>query len=245
MNPIFIHLTSTASTNSFLLDLAQSQNVENHVAYTDCQTHGKGLASNIWESEPLKNLTFSIALDSSFLKISEQFTMSKAVAVALHQCLSNYIDENKLYIKWPNDILFDNCKLSGVLISNLLKNNCMALSIIGIGINVNQTLFHDWPTHPISMKMISGSCFDLEQLLHNLVDKILITIESLQSGLYHQINGYYVSKLFRYQQWGKYLIGEDEKEMFMEGLDNYGRLLLRDHNSKDYVFDVKEIKFVM
>ena len=244
MNPIFLHLTSTESTNAFLLEKAETQNVENFVVYADNQSQGRGMGSNTWEAEPFKNLTFSLALNSSFVNVANQFQISQAVAVALHQSLSFYLDTNRLFIKWPNDILFDNSKLSGVLISNILKDNKMDLSVVGIGVNVNQIQFQDWPTHPISMKMVSGKDFDLEEILHNVVDSIYNNMESLRSGGYSSINDYYLSRLYRYRQWAGYLVDNQEKQLFMEGLDNFGRLVLRDKDSVEHVFDVKQVRFL-
>jgi len=244
MKPSFIHLKSTDSTNTFLIEKVSAQNVENIVVYADAQSHGKGLGSNTWESEPFKNLTFSIALNTTFIEVGNQFQLSQSIAVALHKFLSNYLNINELFIKWPNDILFDNQKLSGVLISNMLKNNKMHLSIVGIGINVNQVEFQDWPTHPISMKMITGKEFDLETLLHSVVESIYETLELLRSDGYPAINDYYLKYLYRYHQWGNYSIDGEIKCLFMKGLDSFGRLLLLDEGSNELAFDVKQIKFV-
>lgn len=244
MKPSFIHLKSTYSTNTFLIEKASAQNVENTVVYADAQSHGKGLGSNTWESEPLKNLTFSVALNTGFIEVGNQFQLSQSIAVALHKFLSNYLNINDLFIKWPNDILFDNQKLSGVLISNLLKNNRMDLSIVGIGINVNQLEFLDWPTHPISMKMITGKDFDLDALLHSAVESIYETLELLRLDGYTVINDYYLEHLYRYHQWGNYLIDGETKRLFLKGLDSFGRLLLLDDESNEFAFDVKQIRFV-
>lgn len=244
MKPSFIHLKSTYSTNTFLIEKASAQNVENTVVYADAQSHGKGLGSNTWESEPLKNLTFSVALNTGFIEVGNQFQLSQSIAVALHKFLSNYLNINDLFIKWPNDILFDNQKLSGVLISNLLKNNRMDLSIVGIGINVNQLEFLDWPTHPISMKMITGKDFDLDALLHSAVESIYETLELLRLDGYTVINDYYLEHLYRYHQWSNYLIDGETKRLFLKGLDSFGRLLLLDDESNEFAFDVKQIRFV-
>ena len=63
---------------------------------------------------------------------------------------------SKLHIKWPNDIYYENHKLAGILINSTIKANMMDVSIIGIGLNVNQMQFQDRPTHPISLKQITG-----------------------------------------------------------------------------------------
>ena len=89
---------------------------------------------------------------------------------------------SKLHIKWPNDIYFENRKLAGILINSTIKANIMDVSIIGIGLNVNQMRFKDWPTHPISLKMITGNDHDLKMLLEQIVGSIYKKVEITGTG---------------------------------------------------------------
>lgn len=64
-----------------------------------------------------------------------------------------------------NDIYFKDQKIAGILIKNEIKGMMLGTSIIGIGLNVNQTSFSESPPNPISMKMITGKDYDLEETL--------------------------------------------------------------------------------
>ena len=120
----------------------------------------------------------------------------------------------------------------------------MDISIIGIGLNVNQMHFQDWPMHPISMKMITGEDYDLQLLLEQIAEHIIIKVEQLKSDP-NSIEQAYLKRLFRYRTWADYEVGGKVLRLFMTGIDPFGRLMLVDEQQTFYTFDIKEIKFVL
>ena len=240
----YIHLEQIDSTNAYLQRQQSECDIRNWVVSTDEQTAGKGMGSNGWESEVGKNLTFSLALDVGFLPAERQFLLSEAVALGLYEALSPLIPKEKLHIKWPNDIYFDNRKLAGILINSTIKANMMDVSIIGIGLNVNQMQFKDWPTHPISLKMISGKTYDLQPLLKQIAEHILIKVEQLKSNP-TVIEQDYLKRLYRYRIWADYEVDGKILRLFMTGIDAFGRLMLADEGNNSYCFDIKEIRFLL
>ena len=66
--------------------------------------------------------------------------MSATVSLAIIKVLKKF-NVPGLKVKWPNDIMSARYKISGILIENILKNNEIAASVIGVGLNVNQTDF--------------------------------------------------------------------------------------------------------
>jgi len=120
----------------------------------------------------------------------------------------------------------------------------MDVSIIGIGLNVNQMQFQDWPTHPISLKMITGQTYDLQPLMKQIVERILIKVEQLKSDP-ATIEQEYLKRLFRYRTWADYEVDRKIMRLFMTGIDPFGRLQLVDEAQQSYSFDIKEIKFVL
>jgi len=240
----YIHLEQIDSTNAFLQRQQSECDIRNWVVSTDEQTAGKGMGSNGWESEVRKNLTFSLALDVSFLPAERQFLLSEAVALGLYEALYPLIPEKKLHIKWPNDIYFENRKLAGILINSTIKANTMDVSIIGIGLNVNQMHFQDWPTHPISMKMITGKDYDMQPLLEQIIESIYKKVETLKANP-TVIEQDYLKRLYRYHTWADYEVNGKVLRLFITGIDAFGRLMLVDEGEKSCCFDVKEIKFVL
>ena len=238
------HFEQIDSTNAFLQKQQSECDIRNWVVSADEQTAGKGMGSNSWESEVGKNLTFSLAADMSFLPAERQFLLSEAVPLGIVEVLDKLLPVEKLSIKWPNDIYYGNRKLAGILINSTIKTNMMDISIIGIGLNVNQMQFQNWPTHPISLKLITGKVYALQQLLEQLAEHIMKKVEQLKSDP-TIIEQSYLKRLFRYRTWADYEVDGKVLRLFMTGIDPFGRLQLVDEQQTLYTFDIKEIKFVL
>ena len=251
------HFKNIDSTNSYLQNLLdKGEDVADNVVVTDFQTSGKGQGRNVWQSENGKNLLFSIALDMSFLKAEDQFLLTQMVSVAMINVLKKYLPEENLFIKWPNDIYFNNRKIAGILIKNEIKGMMLGTSIIGIGLNVNQTDFDESLPNPISMKMITGKDYDLEEILlaiscqlsavSNYVNRQQTTDNRpciTFNFQFSTFNSQYTSYLYRYNQWAFYEHEGEVKEMMITGYDRFGRLILKEKNDREVVCDLKEIVF--
>ena len=170
MDKIRIHRFETIdSTNSWLRSLdGGSPGCEYELAVTEFQTSGRGQRGNTWESEPGKNLLFSILAHPGDVKVQEQFFISESIALAVADSVSDLAGDG-FTVKWPNDIYWNDSKLAGILIENTLQGSCILDSIIGVGIDVNQTLFKSDAPNPVSLKMITGRDIDRDALLHDIM----------------------------------------------------------------------------
>ena len=235
------------STNVYLYDkISEKHDISDTVVVAAHQTAGRGMDKNRWESEKGKNLLFSIALNVNYLESENQFKISQAVSVSMVETLSQFIDNQKLYIKWPNDIYYGDKKLAGMLIQNMVEGKMMGTSIIGIGLNVNQIEFSKDIPNPISLKQISGKNYDLENLLNLLIHNIKSSVESLRfESNQKYINDKYVSKSYRFGIWADYLYQNQVKSLKINGFDKYGRLLLQEKEGAEIVCDVKELQFLL
>ena len=167
-----IKLSDTASTNDYLLGLNTDQDL---CVVTDYQSAGKGMGTNTWESEPGKNLLFSILLHPTWLPINKQYLLSMAEAVAIVEVLGKGFE-----IKWPNDIYYGDKKLSGTRIDINLQGSTLKDVIIGTGINVNQEVFLSDAPNPISLKNITGQKHDLDILLQDILKRFSVYYTKLQ-----------------------------------------------------------------
>ena len=242
----YLHLEKTDSTNAFLLDQPETQRV-GCVVFANEQTAGKGMGTNSWASSPGLNLTFSMGMDVSFLKAADQFLLSQAVPLGLLEVLDALLEgqTTALMVKWPNDLVFGQRKLCGILINSTIHGSMMGTSVGGIGLNVNQMQFQDWPTHPISLKMILGKDVELEPLLHQLVNTVDERVQLLRTdeGV-AKTRKDYLQRLYRYHQWGNYETHEGRIKLYIDGIDAFGRLITLDESGTKQVFDIKELKFV-
>ncbi len=116
------------STNEFLLNLATQQSIHKHACIAEYMSAGRGRRRRKWSGSAYENVMLSIAWDFS-KDIRFLSGLSLAVAVIVVQCLSELTNE-ALQVKWPNDILWEYRKLSGIL----LETRDTA-AVIGIGIN--------------------------------------------------------------------------------------------------------------
>lgn len=240
----FISLKKVNSTNVFLLEMPEMERV-GKVACADEQTAGKGMGVNVWESQPGENLTFSMGVEMAFLKAADQFLLSQAVPLGLLDVLDTVLPPEQLTVKWPNDLYFGSRKLCGILINSTVHGMDMGVSVIGIGLNVNQMRFRDWPTNPISMKMIMGHDIELEPLLRGLVAAVDQRIQMLRSpeGV-AKIKKEYFARMYRYHQWGNFETKESIVKLYVDGIDEFGRLMTLDESGTPQVFDIKELKFL-
>lgn len=176
MQPNIIWLESVDSTNNEAKRrIARLADMSVIAAYE--QTAGRGQRENIWLSEPGKNLTASIVLkhDGTILSrvsADNQFIISEMISKAVVGLLADYGVVAR--IKWPNDIYVGDKKICGILIEHTLRGSSIINSIIGVGLNVNQTEFDESLPNPTSLAAESNlENFDLNELLVRLIDKFI------------------------------------------------------------------------
>lgn len=246
----FLELVSVDSTNAFAHTLIPSHPAEGTVILAHTQTAGRGQQTNVWHSQPNQNLTFSLILNPSFLPATKAFAISKLVSVALLKYLQQTLPEEKVEIKWPNDILVNRKKIAGILLENHLDASGIRNSIIGIGLNVNQTEFPSHLSQATSMALHSERTYDPKEVLAHLLERI--------EGLYLQLRGGRSSQMdFDYLQ-GLYGYGEriqvkvlkedaataEPREVVLAGIDSSGRLAL-EMDQRLHYFQMKEIAFCL
>src|ERR1700747_2779313 len=134
-----IELSECASVNTHATELLKAVKLpEGTVIYTKKQTAGRGQRGNTWVSEDGKNLTMCFVFHPNFLNAANSFLLSMTVSLALHDLLTELLTEKQeVKIKWPNDILIDGKKVAGILIENVLREEQLSSSVIGIGLNLN------------------------------------------------------------------------------------------------------------
>lgn len=169
-----VRLDAVPSTNTYARTLDNDPDHRPLVVITDNQTAGRGQRGNTWESEPGKNLTFTLVLYPTYINAAHQFELSMLVSLGIVNALRTYVPApGQLKIKWPNDIYYADSKLCGILIENTIHEGRLQRTLAGIGININQTTFRSDAPNPISLKQIAGHDLDPDQVLHRTVDAIL------------------------------------------------------------------------
>jgi BirA family biotin operon repressor/biotin-[acetyl-CoA-carboxylase] ligase len=238
-----IKLNAIDSTNSFLKEMVYNQAVDDYtVVVADYQTNGRGQMGTVWDSDKGKNLMFSVFKDLSIHDVEFPFYICMAISLAILKTFKTFNIPN-LSIKWPNDILSADKKICGILIENVIKNRLNS-TIIGIGINVNQTEFDELP-QASSMRKITGVHYDLDEILQRIIQHTKEYSSILQEGDYDTVKSEYEDNLFRKDKPSTFKTSDgDLFSGFIIGVTKYGKLqvLLEDEIVKK--FDLKEINLL-
>jgi len=157
-----IVLEQTSSTNDAILQVATANSNEGLVLFAEHQTAGRGQRGNRWESAACKGLWFSILLRPG-IQIDESGRLTIWAIEAVLDVIRNEFSLEPA-IKLPNDVRLSGRKVAGVLVEMRAQEKAPHLAVVGIGINVNQSL-EDFPPE------LQNRAISLAMALHRPVDR--------------------------------------------------------------------------
>ena len=224
--------------------MATNSSLENYTTVVaNTQTNGRGQRENTWQSEPNKNLTFSVFIKDIELPIEDQKYLNFAICLAVFEIISNHL-KNNIFIKWPNDIMSANQKLCGILIENTISKNCINKTIVGIGLNVNQEIFSSNLKKISSLKKISGKTYDLELLLNQILGTLKKQITLLNHKNFSKLERDYLNVM--YKRNSPSMFKTSNNVLFMGkilGVSKSGRLKIEAQDGIIKEFGIKEVSF--
>jgi len=239
-----IKLDAIDSTNNYLKKIILNEGVNDYTVVTaKFQTQGKGQLGTEWESEHSKNLICSVYKKEINIKVQDQFVISALVSLALIKTLRK-VNLSNMHIKWPNDIMSDNKKICGILIENIVKENYIKDTVIGIGLNVNQTIFNNLP-NAASIKNLIGTTCSIDEILKDLVKNIKYCFNELDKSSINSIFEKYEDALFRINKPSTFKNSKGEIfSGYIKGVSRLGKLnvMLEDNLVESY--DLKEISML-
>lgn len=208
------------------------------------QTAGRGQRGNTWFTQPGQNLTFSIVL-----KFEGVFPVSRAVwlnylsSLAVAEFLRSF--DVACEIKWPNDVYVGKRKICGILIENQLGADGLASSVVGIGININQTEFMQL-ANATSLSLCTSRAYSVEECLQRFLgffEKLLPQVFEDGAGLFEA----YSSQLFRKGVPARYydVLQEEEFDGVIRGVEPDGRLCIIDAAGKCRYYHFKEVSYIL
>jgi BirA family biotin operon repressor/biotin-[acetyl-CoA-carboxylase] ligase len=251
----FLELQSVDSTNNYIRQLVHRHSIKSGTAvFAHEQRAGKGQRGKSWNSEKGANIILSILIHPAFIPLSASFRLSACIGVAVHEFFSYYAgDETR--IKWPNDLYWRERKAGGVLIENIVKsrhsantstntgNESWPWSIVGIGININQTVFPKELPNPVSLKQITGKNFDSIALAKELCGIIDKKIQLLRDNEFENIFQEYNNCLFKKNESVKLRTGGRVFEAVIKGVSPEGKLITR--HAFEEAFDFGTLEWVI
>ena len=235
-----IKLDSVDSTNNYTLSMKGTLLFKEGLVVTaNFQTGGNGQREKSWESSADDNLLISVVIEPN-ISAENQFSLSQCVALALYDFLTLYYDD--VSIKWPNDILVGKQKIAGILIKNILKGNEITHSVIGVGLNVNQTKFKAYSPQANSLKLLLNKIFDVSKIKEEVLKCLAKRIKQLRSGSDQQKE--YLSTLFLNKKISAFE-SEDKKFIgIIQGVSKSGKLQIQLEDDSVTEFNNQEVKFL-
>ncbi|MGM5470580.1 biotin--[acetyl-CoA-carboxylase] ligase [Flavobacteriaceae bacterium LMO-SS05] len=236
-----IKLDAIDSTNSYLRQLSVTEDVEDFtVVVANYQTNGRGQMGSQWDSQASKNLMVSVFKDVSFLNLEHHFFISIAVSLSILKALQSF-NIKKLKVKWPNDILSENKKIGGILIENVIKQAKINATIIGFGVNINQTEFDHLP-QASSMRLISGRNYELDEILQAILTKLEYYFKILEQGQFETLKKTYENHVFRKDKPSTFRDAKGHLfSGYIKGVSNSGNLQVGLEDDIIKEFDLKAI----
>jgi len=224
-----IELESVDSTNNYAMArIHEGLASDGMVWLARHQWAGRGQRGRVWLDEPGQNLSMSLVIEPAPLKLSSQFLFSAAIALGILDLIM--ADSHKSwFVKWPNDIYWNDRKAAGILIENVIQGQNWLFAVAGIGMNLNQSSFPAEIPDAISLKLITGKSYDPVLFARELVHTVQSRIRILKADP-NLILKDYNTNLYKKNDWLILKKGEDFIETRVISVDSQG-LLITEHGS--------------
>ncbi len=243
------YINSCASTNALAFEESLHTDVPEGFAWiAGHQTAGKGQRGNQWLAEPNQNLLLSYALKPPSDLLKYQFYLSKCIAIGLIKGIQNWAQihvghEIPAKIKWPNDIYIEDFKLGGILIESNFISGKWAFSIVGIGLNINQTVFEGLRACSLRQWSPTQNTIDISEVFNHISIAIEHAYDQFLNLQFSEIDAHYHKQLFRFQEWHTF---QDNTRLFLgkiKEVDALGQIQI-EQESGQKGYDIKEINFI-
>jgi BirA family biotin operon repressor/biotin-[acetyl-CoA-carboxylase] ligase len=237
-------LNEVDSTNSFLSRTLKDERLpEGAVIRALRQNAGRGQSDSQWESENGKNMLLSFVFYPSFIAPKEVFLLNKTFTLAIHDFVKFWSNQS-IRIKWPNDIYWNDLKIAGILIENSINSTSIIHSVLGIGININQIFFSSTVPNPVSLSLITGKEYNIDELFESLCSFLEVRYLQLKNGDKKGIESSYNRALYATNEWRNFRTNEKIFRGKILTVDENGRLIIEADDKEVFLFNAKEVSFV-
>ncbi len=223
-----ITLEEVHSTNSYAMEHIAFFD-DGTIIYTPRQTSGRGRYNRHWVFDDTENLYMSIVLKPEDVNNYPFANLTQYLSVVVCKVLEN--DFGLLpAIKWPNDILVDGAKISGILAESYMEKNLIQGVVLGLGLNVNlkKETISQIDQKAVSLFAIKDKNFDVEKVLHSICDCFFNEYETFTKKGFAFIKDDYIKRCSFLGQ--NIIIREagEKKQYFAKAIDNEGFLTVTD-----------------
>lgn len=236
-----IEINSVGSTNNYAMELVHKGLAQHGlVIFAHEQTAGKGQRGKQWHATKGENIIVSVILDTTALQINQQFLLSMSMALAVHDFFKIYAGDESS-VKWPNDLYWRDRKAGGMLIENIIMGKEWQWAVVGIGININQTVFDETVINAVSLKQITGKNHDPLELVKELCLKLDHRFKKLQHSKESIVDAYN-SVLYKKGQKASLKKNNIVFECFIKGVNEFGYLITE--SATEQLFSIGEVQWI-
>lgn len=232
------------STNIYMMNQGKEGEPEWSVAITDYQTAGRGRMYRRWESSRGKGLLFSILLRPQ-VSPEESNLINLLCAATLAEYLGGEISRKTgqapdIRLKWPNDVLLNGKKVSGILLQSNLIGARLKFVVLGIGLNVNQTREDFSPQlqkTATSLKIVTQQEWKREKLLAGFLDHFYENYNALFPRNKKAILNRYLQKVIHLNEFVTVNQRGEKLSGIFSGLSPEGFMILKNDNHEQTVLN--------
>lgn len=215
------------------------------IVVSNQQTQGRGRHGRVWQSEDTGNLYLSFGFK---LNVSPQFIKSFTPWIAAKLCDHLHQEYDlPLQIKWPNDLVLDGKKISGMLAESRIDIDSTRDLIFGIGFNINGNP-HNWPQElqsiATSIKAQSTQSYNINKMAASIISVILSGYHQFRDNTWQTLLPSLWKKYdFLYDKYVQGFHGTNPIEGIAKGVNETGALKLLLNNGSLILLDIGEISF--
>lgn len=216
------------STNSYALEHVSAFD-DKSIVFAPHQVSGRGRFDRKWVCDDSENLYMSIILKPENVTNYPFPNLTQYLSVVICRVLEREFSL-KPTIKWPNDILVENAKISGILAETKVSNNKIDAIVLGLGLNVNlkKETLEKIDQSATSIGYLTGEHYDVEKILKNICDEFFENYDAFIKGGFEYIKTEYIN---RCGFLGKNIFireANQKEQYFAKTIDDEGLLLAVD-----------------
>ena len=227
-------LREVDSTNSYALKNINSFK-DRTVIYSLRQTNGRGRYNRHWVNDDTDNLYVSFVFKPDDILTYPLANLTQYLSVIVCRLLKNEFDIES-NIKWPNDILVDGHKISGILAETHMKNNQIEAIVLGLGLNVNlkEETVKEIDQKATSLNILKHKNFDVDDILNKLCNLFFNDYDEFIKKGFSFIKEEYISSSNLIDKEITLRGVNETKNYTVKTIDNEGFLTVKDKDNNEY-----------
>ena len=205
------------------------------------QIDGRGQFGRAWVSEPDNHLAMTIIHQPAKMNTSELPSLGMKVSLGIAEAIKQIDPDLRPLIKWPNDIYVNGKKLSGILIENSLSGAYVQNSIIGIGMNINETTFPAELPNAVSLFMLTHQVHDIISIAEIIREHVLRMLQSPPADW----KTIYDDSIYGKEKTHSFESANDKFNAIVQGVSMDGALILHVENGEVRSYLSHEVKWIL